>query len=241
MNTLASYIAGEQQKARQTYENAIVAEANGQRIKNPQALLDALAILNLTSRDFENAVEVEREYSRLASIADEEESLRAAMHAAGEEYSRVVEECKSAMKEIEERKRQVSARYDLARSDFQRANDASIRLSKLNSIQGRLLQSKLDAIMAEQKEVGRKLNQVRDSLRQNRMNVNSFRAEWDRTQEQRVHDMFTETQQRIRDLESEEAKLVKQSEAIQQRYEHTRLTRGVGEDDTSGGNQDGDL
>ena len=241
MNALQSFLEAEKEKAVKVYETAVIAEASGKKLKDPASVIDALATLNRTSKDFENAVQAEKEYFYLVSIAAEEESLRAAMHQAGETYATVVEECKAAVKEIEQRKKEASASYDAARRLFERANEASCKLAKLNSIQGRALAWKLQNILEEQKEVGRKLNQVRDSLRQYRIDDNSMQTEYNRTKDDSLHRRYQELQSRIKGLEIEESKLVKQSEAIQQRYEHTRLTRGVGEDDTSGGNQDSDL
>lgn len=227
MNVLANYIAGEQEKASKIYESAVLAEANGQRIKNPQSVLDSIALLNLTSKDFENAVEAEREYLRLVSIAAEEEALREAMHQAGEEMQLVVEQCKSEIKAIEQRKKEASAKYDMARSDFQRANDASCRLANLNCISGKKLAWQLQNILQEQKEIGRKLTSVRERLKQARMDVNSLHNEYNRTKDIALHSRYHAIQANIRSLESEESKLIQQSEQLRDRYERVRITRGI--------------
>jgi predicted nucleic acid-binding Zn-ribbon protein len=196
-------------------------------VKDVQAVVDAIATLGLTAADYEKAIEVEREYLHLVSIAAEEEVLREKMHQAGDRHAATVEEIKQAMKALEARKKEAAGLYDAARRDLERANDASCRLAKLNCISGKKLAWQLQNILQEQKEIGRKLTSVRERLKQARMDVNSLHNEYNRTKDIALHSRYHAIQANIRSLESEESKLIQQSEDTRDSYERTRLTRGI--------------
>lgn len=227
MSSLVNYLATEKEKATKIYEAAVIAEASSKKIKDPQAVVDALATLGLTSADYEKAIEVEREYLHLVSIAEEEETLRDAMHQAGEKYAATVEEIKQATKDLEARKKEAAGLYDTARRDFERANDASCRITKMNSISGKKLAWQLQNILQEQKEIGKKLGQVREALQRARIDLNALYAEYERTKDQNCHTRYKIVVERIKDLSRQESELVQKSEETRDKYERTRLTRSI--------------
>lgn len=238
MSSIATFLSSEKEKAQRVYESAILAEASGKKVKDVQSVVDAIATLGLTAADYERAIQNEIEYLRLASVAGEEESLRSAMKEAGDKYASTVERIKMQMKDLESQKKEVAGLYDAARRDYERAHDASCRLAKVTSIQGRMLQGKLDAITSEQKECGRKLNQVREQMQRARIDCNSLQAEFNRTQDQDCHRRYAELQSRIKELSGQESELIKKSEEIRDRYERVRITRGIDEAASGDGTDD---
>lgn len=227
MSSIATFLSIEKEKARKVFEHSVLAEAAGKKLRDPQATIDALATLELNASDFEQAVQIEKTYLDLLAVANEEDLLRKAMHLVAQEREQEFFDIKQAEKELVERRRRIDAKYETARADFQRAHDASCRLLKIDSIQGRILQKMLASIQDEQRECGRRLTIVREKMQRARIDVNSLHAEFNRTQDPALHARYHSIQEGIKLLELEESKLIKQSEQLRDRYERVRITRGI--------------